>query len=66
MNIITACDEHREITTELEFDERGFYFCPQCGKYRWPALHGETKYEPTLIDPRVVELNRIKLERSKK
>ena len=34
----------------LEYnDARGIVHCPECGKYRWQGLHGETKYDRSLI-----------------
>ena len=48
-DVIMACDEHREKTTELEFSEKlQRWYCPHCGKYEWPAIHEEAKYDEKL------------------
>lgn len=59
-DVITACEEclaKKEATGStyytvpcLEYnDARGIVHCPECGKYRWQGLHGETKYDRSLI-----------------
>lgn len=49
-SVISACDEHQERLTELEWREGFAYaYCPHCGKYKWPALHGEAAYDRALI-----------------
>lgn len=50
-SVISACDEHTlERLTELAWREGPGYYCPTCGKHKWPALHGEAAYDRALID----------------
>ena len=48
--VITACDEHFTNITPLRFKKGVGWYCPTCGKFKWPALHeGIRAYNERLI-----------------
>ena len=51
-SVISCCEECLERTKKyvvLLYDDTHPLYCPGCGKTRWQAFHGETKYDVALI-----------------